>query len=374
MSRIKVIKIRDEMRAQLFELEEAIDLTLVALLSRSHLCFLGKPGAAKSATVIEALKHIDLSHFFWLLTKTTTPEEIFGPVRLSALKLDKYTRNTENKLPKADTAFLDETFKANSAILNSLLKAMNEREFDNDDASAAIPLVSLFGASNEMPAEDGLAALWDRFTLRTVVEYMGEDKSFRAMFKAALFDTTADKITVLSKGELAIAQAEVRAVGCDDAAMGVILSIRRELLKHGIEVSPRRWKSALPVLQAQAWLNGRKGIMPDDMGILTAVLWSTPEQRPSVRRVINKVTNPMREQLLDLFDGAAKLWKDWGTMSPTERGKKGPEIHPLLKSAAEKMMVLVGAMKNHGRSVVDLETKVAAVKGWVEQLVQEMLA
>ena len=121
-------------------------------------------------------------YFQWLLTKFTTPEELFGAVSLRGLENDEYRRVTSGKLPEAHIAFLDEVFKASSSILNTLLTIMNERIFYNGTEKVRIPLISLFGASNELPSEeDELEALYDRFLLRYVVDYIKEDFRFLKM-------------------------------------------------------------------------------------------------------------------------------------------------------------------------------------------------
>src|SRR5207244_1383982 len=117
-------------------------------------------------------------YFQWLLTRFTTPEELFGAVSLKALEEDDYRRLTTHKLPEAHIAFLDEVFKASSSILNTILTLMNERRFHNGREVAEVPLLTLFAASNELPEDDELLALHDRFLLRFVVDYLDEDFRF----------------------------------------------------------------------------------------------------------------------------------------------------------------------------------------------------
>src|SRR3990172_9223884 len=160
--------IRDELAQTFLERSEVIDGALAALLAGQHVLLIGPPGTAK-----------------WLLTKFTTPEELFGAVSLRALENDEYRRVTTHKLPEAHIAFLDEVFKANSSILNSILTLMNERRFHNGRDPIDVPLITLFGASNELPEEDELQALYDRFLLRFVVGYVKEDFRFLRMLEAA---------------------------------------------------------------------------------------------------------------------------------------------------------------------------------------------
>jgi hypothetical protein len=153
----KLQALERELAASLIERDEVIRASLVALLARQHLVVLGPPGTAKSALVTELARRISpqngagLRSFAYLMTRFTTPEELFGPVSVSGLKRDEYRRITAGKLVEAELVFLDEIFKASSAILNALLKIANERVFHNGGQEMQVPLISLFGASNETP-------------------------------------------------------------------------------------------------------------------------------------------------------------------------------------------------------------------------------
>src|SRR5262245_46075398 len=174
----KLRAIESELDTLFVEREDVVRAMLLALLSRGHLALIGPPGTAKSMLIIELSKRVGdsagngLRCFVYLLTKFTTPEELFGPVSISGLKEDDYRRVTTGKLADVELAFLDETFKASSAISNYLLRLMNEREFENGRQTAQTPLISLFGASNELPQETELEALFDRFLLRMTVGYV----------------------------------------------------------------------------------------------------------------------------------------------------------------------------------------------------------
>jgi len=149
--------------------KEVIVTAIITILSRQNMFILGPAGIGKSKLINNLCQCFSTNGnfiFSLLLSKFTNPDEVFGPVMLSALKQDKYTRKTDGFLPKAVVAFLDEMFKANSAILNNLLTIINERKFRNDETLLDVPLASLFGASNEMPQSDDLSAFYDRFLIR----------------------------------------------------------------------------------------------------------------------------------------------------------------------------------------------------------------
>src|SRR5229473_1431482 len=184
-ARDRLRRIREELAQAFLERSEVIDGTLTALLAGQHVLLIGPPGTAKSMLADELCRRIEGANYFqWLLTKFTTPEELFGAVSLKALEADDYRRVTANKLPEAHIAFLDEVFKASSSILNAILTIINERLFHNGRQVGPVPLLTLFGASNELPEDDELLALYDRFLLRFVVGYIGEDFRFLKMLQA----------------------------------------------------------------------------------------------------------------------------------------------------------------------------------------------
>ncbi|OFX19226.1 MAG: hypothetical protein A2V77_05285 [Anaeromyxobacter sp. RBG_16_69_14] len=153
-------QLRQNLAAQFPERRELIEGTLYALLCSDHILLLGPPGTGKSSLARAVAQTFGARYFERLLTKFSTPEEIFGPVSLKALENDRYTRIITDKLPEAEICVIDETFKANSAILNTLLTVMNERLFHNDGQPTPCPLVTLFGASNELPEGRELEALF----------------------------------------------------------------------------------------------------------------------------------------------------------------------------------------------------------------------
>jgi MoxR-like ATPase len=169
-----------ELREQFVEREEEIAGAILAMLSGEHVLFIGPPGTAKSQMAKAMCERLrGGSFYYYLLTRFTSPEEVFGPLSLSSLQRDEFRRRTEGYLPQANIAFLDEIFKANSSILNSLLTILNERRFHNGNEVADVPILSVYGASNELPSEEeGLAALYDRFLYRFFITNVQDEGNF----------------------------------------------------------------------------------------------------------------------------------------------------------------------------------------------------
>ena len=168
--------------------QDIIDLMCVCMLAQEPLLIVGKPGTAKSDIVVKFCQALGLNgneYFEYMLTKFTEPSEIIGPIDVGQLKEGRYWRKVGGKLPECRIAFLDEIFKSNSAILNTLLTIINERKFYQDGQPTPIDLVMLFAATNEIPEFDELAALRDRFVLK--IESRGvRDTAFEGLISKGL--------------------------------------------------------------------------------------------------------------------------------------------------------------------------------------------
>ena len=293
----KLKKIREELRQTFLERADLIDGALAALLSSHHVLIVGPPGTAKSMLADEMCRRIEGANYFqWLLTRFTTPEEIFGAVSLKALEQDDYRRVTDHKLPQAHIAFLDEIFKSNSSILNAILTLINERLFHNGKEVVPVPLLTLFGASNELPEEEELTALYDRFLVRFVVNYIAEDFRFLRMLESQGQATR----TSLTLSELRELQEQTREVAIPSHVYRSIADIRRELNKKNIQASDRRYRQSLSLLQARAYLEGQPEVLEKDLFFLEHVLWRDPGEHEQVRSTIRELLLGYEEEITEL--------------------------------------------------------------------------
>ena len=275
--------------------EKVMKLGLLSILSGENMILVGPPGTAKSEIsrrLREILADTDSETYFeYLFTKFTTPEEIFGPLSIKQLQNDKFERNTEGYMPSSRIVFLDEIFKANSSILNTLLTILNERVFHNGLKREKTPLISLIGASNELPFEnDELTALYDRFLIRAVVGYVSDDEIEELLdIKETDMEIPAEiKFTESDLNEIRNESEKVR------VTFGIkktIMQIRQDYNKifsednHEI-ISDRKLVKMVKLLKISAYLNGRNKVDFSDLMLLTNCLWNNPENIEKVTKLV----------------------------------------------------------------------------------------
>lgn len=329
---------REDLSAALIERETEIDLCLTALVAREHVLLVGPPGTAKSMLSDAIVRWLDGSRFQILLTKFTTPEEVFGPVSLAGLKTDHYRRITTGKLPSAEVAFVDEVFKASSAILNTLLTVLNERLFDNDGQRVACPLQLCVAASNEWPGGNGegkeLGALFDRFLLRKTVQPIA---SARGLDRLLWNPTPVTLRTTLTPDELDVAQRDAQILPWSDAAKTAFHEIIREARAEGITPGDRRLRKSVGVAQAYAWTQGHAEVETDDLEALSHVLWDDPAEQPAkLAKIVGKIANPEGMKINSLLCEAEQIIgsTDLKDLAQTATAcKKLGEVHQQLSHA-----------------------------------------
>lgn len=331
---------------------------------------LGPPGTAKSMLAKEVCRRLGGRYFEWLLTKFTTPEEIFGPMSLAALEEGRYERVVAGKLPEAEVAFLDEIFKANSAILNALLTVLNERVFHQGTSAMNVPLLSLFAASNELPEEDELGALYDRFLLRFTVGYIEQDFRFARLLR--MTDNPSSEVTVLERRDLAELREAAKRVTVPDGVLADIIDVRRQLTKEGVVASDRRYRLSVRVLRAAAVLDGREQVTHGDLRWLSHILWTDPEDQPKVAQAFSKIASGFEEdakkllyQAKEVDAYARRLWPDDASQS-----RAILEAHTKLTELGRRLDAMREAGLERGRDV----TKLDEIRDEVQELQRSLFA
>jgi MoxR-like ATPase len=322
--------VRDALRAVFREREDAIECIVLAALSGNHALLVGPPGTAKSALVFGFTASFSgVRKFQTLVTKFGTEDEYFGPVKLSALKNDQWERNLEGRLAGVEVAFMDEVFKGSDSVLNTLLSAMNERLYKGQP----IPLKMLVGASNELPEEEILAAVYDRFLLRDVVQYVEADTTWMALVASPPVYTPPVQITL---AEWDAARAEVETIQLPERVVLEMLRIRNELKKNGLVVSDRRWIALTRVLRAAAWLDDAPAVELDHLAVLKYGLWQKPDDRARVVAVLNTVAQSVVTKCIAEVDEALRAF----ARRPTERAaylSVLPELAALVTDTANRI-------------------------------------
>lgn len=302
----RTLAILTHMKKGAFERERPLALSLLCAMAGESIFLLGLPGVGKSmiARKLKSAFH-EARTFEYLMSRFSTPDEIFGPVSISRLKNeDCYERVTDGYLPDAEVVFLDEIWKAGPAIQNSLLTVLNEKIYLNGNKELHLPVKGIIAASNELPASgEGLEALWDRFLVRYIVEPIKRRENFFRLLdnpQATVKESTAAiPFSDEEYREVSLKSAQV-AVG--DDIKETLFRIRERLLTESkvnenddddenesnasLYVSDRRWKKAVGLMRTSALLNGRTRVEPSDLLLLEHMLWNDESEIETVNRIL----------------------------------------------------------------------------------------
>jgi MoxR-like ATPase len=277
--------------------QEIIRLMIISVIAGEHLILVGPPGTAKSALIRLFARLMDCRYFEYLLTRFTEPNELFGPVDMAAFREGEYRRRVDGMLPEAEIVFLDEVFKANSAILNSLLTLLNERRYISGSHAVECPLLSVFGASNAVPNDENLQALFDRFLLRVLSDNLDSYHFHNLVARGvelelrSMMDSVGGPRPVISSEEIRAVQrgyGEVMDLSEEFVTTykGLIFQIRSE----GISVSDRRVVKLTKLLAASALFDGRPTPCEADFFVLKHI-WNNLDQAEILGEIVTPVVD-----------------------------------------------------------------------------------
>ena len=432
MLRDKMLAVMTDLRRDVVEREELIEAIAIALLTRKNLFILGDPGQAKSFVINGFRSRITgARQFERLLTKQADEEQLFGRTDLSSLipghvpqsvleqdatyrrlrgeleavvapmstqpddpeayeqmaaateRLEAYKKAvaslyrsepmvlTTGKIPEADICFLDEAFKCNDGVLNSLLTALNERKYTNEGRTYPIPTISFFAASNEIPnfndpQEKILAALYDRLELKVVTQNIAGRENRLRMLKAKQSGSSGQIQCTITLDELLEMQREVAAITVPDAANELADDILCELRKNGMTVSDRKYLGYYPIAQAKAWLSGHTQVESTDLLALKNYLWHLPADRAMVESTLQRMcVNPMLDKVNDVRSMAMEA-RDEYDAARSDTNKAGAANRSLVKLRGELLRLFEMQKKLEAEARTDSERALTA------ELLQDM--
>jgi len=376
--RDRMLAVIADVNAQVAEREELTEMIAIALLTRKNLFILGAPGQAKSYAINAFRSRITgARQFERLLSKQTDEEHLFGRVDLASLipgsvprdvlernpqyqemcgqlkarlangqsagdlpdQMERHRKalaelyggepqvNTSGKIPEADVVFLDEIFKCNDGVLNSLLTALNERKYTNEGRTYPIPTISFFAASNEIPnfadpQEKILEALYDRLELKVVTANIADRDKRLTILRDKQASRFAQIAAVITLDELIDMQQVVGNIPIPDAVNELADDILCQIRKDGIPVSDRKYLNYYPIVQAKAWLSGHPAVEPEDLLALKNYLWQQPGERAVVEAALNRMcSNPMQKKANNIRSMAMDMYSDFEAAAASQRRK-----------------------------------------------------
>ncbi|MFJ8652717.1 AAA family ATPase [Streptomyces rochei] len=355
--------IGDELSDRFYERADVVRTLVVTLLAGQHSLLLGPPGTAKSEMARELTGRIDgASYWEILLSKFTAPTRMFGPIDVAALARGEYRQVYDGRATTAHVAFIDEIFKCSTAALNETLGFLNERIYHPENGGEPIrcPLIGAITASNELPTGEDSAAIYDRLLVRVEVGYLTDPSNFAALVRSAVGRTEAPPRTTVDLAALQHAVSEaVPAVEVSDAVVDAVCTLRAALRRKELVASDRRWRQAVRLLQASAYLDGRPAVADTDLSVLTHVLWDSPAQRPVVEREVLHLVNPDAKEALDLADTVAELEAQLDAMAGQSREALSEWVikkaHHQLATAGKRLERLREEAAGAGRSTAAID-------------------
>ncbi|MFF1278038.1 AAA family ATPase [Streptomyces marokkonensis] len=354
----------DELSDRFYERADVVRTLVVTLLAGQHSLVLGPPGTAKSELARELTGRIE-GAAYWeiLLSKFAAPTRMFGPIDVAALARGEYRQVYDGRATTAHVAFIDEIFKCSTAALNETLGFLNERIYhpENGGAPVCCPLIGAITASNELPSGEDSAAIYDRLLVRIEVGYLEDPSNFAALVRSAVGRPAAPTPpTTLELAALRQAVAEaVPAVVVPDVIVDAVVTLRAALRRKELVVSDRRWRQAVRLLQASAYLDGRTAVAETDLSVLTHVLWDSPTQHPVVEREVLHLVNPDAKEALDLADVIEELETQLDAMAGQSREALSEwaikNAHRKLAMAGKRLEILRQEAANGGRSTTAID-------------------
>tara|TARA_Y100000593_G_scaffold88767_1_gene171670 strand:+ start:1886 stop:3037 length:1152 start_codon:yes stop_codon:yes gene_type:complete len=323
------------------ERHDEIRAVLVALLSGENSLFVGDPGTGKTMLIESLSKVFEAfginSMYYHLMNENSEKDELFGPLNIMKMREGKRVHETDGYLPSAAVACLDEIFKSSPAVLNMLLRMLNEGVFVNGNERVQCPLLAGFAASNEWPdSKKNLDALFDRFVIRKTVKPVVSAAGLKRLMWDSDADLTPDVTVRLSPQDVYEARRVIRDLIWQTDAVACIEEILKQVEAEGIKVGNRRRRKAVKVARANAYLNGSAEVRPQDLDILSAVLWAIPgEEEEVVGKIVTKLANSVEMRIGGWLEQAREIAKNANIVTLAEATAVGQKLQDIFLKLTE---------------------------------------
>lgn len=375
----KLNLIEEELNDFFVEREEIIKDALRALIIGQHMFLYGPPGTGKSLLVYNLCKRIDRAKYFqWLLNKTSDPAEILGPYSIKAMEQDKFLRKTNGKLPEAHIAFIDEIWKSNEPTLNILLPLLNEKIFYNDGKAIQVPLISMFCASNEIPDDESLHALYDRIIFRDYLGYVKDADNKLKMFKNYVnMKKNKNEMNIHTKitlEEIYAIQKKVEDIDIKEDIYLDFIKLMDSLERSGIIVSDRRKNECLKVIQGNALLYGREHVVVEDFEALKNVLWNDLDDISIIENNINKIINPYDDKVRDYVRKFNEIKEEIDYIEDKDDKIRATiEAKVSIENIVKRLDRLIQQAENNGKDIENMIKKKKYIEDYNENIMKEVL-
>jgi len=341
---------------------------IVALLAKENVVFIAPPGTSKSLMVRNLSDRISSEsnedYFEWLMTKFTKPEEILGPMIVDKLVEGIVEYKPDFKLPRARIAYLDEIFKCNSSMLNCLLSALNEKIVYNANRPTPIPLQMLVGTSNEIPQDESLKALYDRFRLRYTADYIQEPANLRKLLDKNPSEIPSEGSLTMDEIDEARRQIQ-KTVRFPEEKQKILTKIVYSLSEAGFRPSDRTINKVGDIIKAEAWMNNHIDVDEYDMEILENVFWDEPKSKKEIRSIIFQIINPLGEDIILIYEKCHQAYlglvKEYKKADKEHRRKLVAQTCSEMNTLCEDMEKKIKSMEKEGRPTGRYESLAEAV-------------
>lgn len=373
-------QLETELNQIFLERSELIKLIITSILAKSNGFQGGKPGTGKTSLTKAITEAFEGRCFYYLMNSTTTPDEIIGAVDLAALTNGQgFKRDLAFGLVTANTAILDEGFKANSPCLNALLGIILDREYNNGGQIVRSPLNSLWVCSNELPTDEILAPFWDRLVIRYWVSDVSRSAKKTLMLRQAGVLKMPSVTVQITQHELATMQQQAISTPIDDAIVDALLNVTNELeSEHGLIASTRKHNQLIDLIRCYAYASGDAEVEEEHLEVLEHTLWNQPQERSLVQKALKKFGNPLSTQAIAILEAAKQSFNAIKDKPIKNRGQWMKDVGTAdmqlgeMEDKLDEMLLKGGKNKTKRYRKVEIaKREIAQMRSRIQEMIQK---